>query len=139
MSREGAAWQPGADGAGPRSRRWEWISVGLALAAWVWAGASALGLPVLPAVRIGLYDLFGGAVLLGWAAGNAWVWSSTRWRVRRRVFFALFAGPPGLLSVISRLVPVGPGERGDLLAWLAVGVFATLFLVPVTLTRRRAS
>jgi hypothetical protein len=77
--------------------------------------------------------------LLGWAAGNAWVWSSLRRRARRRVFFALFAGPPGLLAVLSRLVAVGPGERGDLLAWLAVGVFATLFLVPVTLTRRRTS
>jgi hypothetical protein len=96
-----------------------------------------MGWPLLPTARFGLYDLFGSAALLGWAAGNLWSWLARRHGARRRSFFALFAGPPGLLLVLARLVSVGPGESGDLLAGLAVGVFVTLFLVPVTLTRRR--
>lgn len=119
--------------AGP-SRTLERILAGLFVVGWGWAGAIELS-GAWPGFSISLYQLFGAAATGGWLSGNVWLWRARRELATRATFFVLFAGPPGYLAVLARAVPVGPGESGDHLGLVATGVFAMLFLVPVTLGR----
>lgn len=103
--------------------------------AWLWSAAVELGYAAAPPLRLGLYDLFGFAAILGWSAGNLWCWWQRRGAARRRRFFLLSLGPPGMLALLARAVPLEVGQSGEYLALLASGVFVVLFLVPITFAR----
>lgn len=100
-------------------------------------GLAAAGAPLAGALPMTLYQLYGVAAATGWLAGNVYV---ARARglpraLRRRLLLIYFLGPPSLLYLLRTLAPAAQQAGAPLAFVWAFGVFAVLFLVPVTLRR----
>ncbi len=112
--------------------------LGLFLLTWTLALVSvAAGAPLAGALPMTLYQLYGVAAATGWLAGNVYV---ARARglpraLRRRLLLIYFLGPPSLLYLLRTLAPAAQQAGAPLAFVWAFGVFAVLFLVPVTLRR----
>ena len=112
------------------------LTAGFFLACWVvyllaWAGEGdhAGRLP------LALYPLYSAASALGWGAGMVYV-QLTRplpRRARRRTFLLSFFAPPGLLFLLWALTPTAAQQAAPLVPLYALGVFAILFAVPVSM------
>lgn len=84
---------------------------------------------------MGLYQFYGVAAFVGWLAGNVYV-HRTRGlprALRRRFLLIYLLGPPSLFYILRSLAPITSQAAVPLAPVYASGVFAILFLVPVTL------
>jgi hypothetical protein len=93
------------------------------------------GLPFAGVLPMGLYQFYGVAAFLGWLTGNVYV-HRTRGlpkAIRRRVLLVYLLGPPSLFYILGSMAPVASQAAVPLAPVYATGVFAILFLVPVTL------
>jgi hypothetical protein len=84
-----------------------------------------------------LYGLYSVAVAFGWLFGNIYV---RRRRglppaVRRRLLILYFMGPPGFLYLLRYMTPLEFQQAAPFVPLYAFGVFAILFLVPVTMLK----
>lgn len=115
-------------------RRLDLGVAGICLGAWLLAAAflfvpGLAGDGVLPAD-----GLFPFAAALGWLAGNLYVAGARRAEPLRRHLLSLYlGGPPGLVWLYGSWVERGERLIHPLAPLWALGVFAMLFLVPVTL------
>ena len=112
--------------------------LGLFLACWALGLAYSAGFLSPPGtLALSFYGLFTIAAALGWLAGNIYMARSRGiLRPARRTFFLLyFLGPPGLLYLLRLLAPLEQQAIAPLVPLYSFGVFATFFLVPVTLRR----
>ena len=115
-------------------KRFEAVVGGICLGAWLLA---ALFLFVqnsdfarYPPPR-GLFPL---AAATGWVAGNLYVVRSRLVPMGRRGLLSLYlGGPPGLLWLYWSMIPATVRLQSPLAPILALGVFAVLFGVPVSL------
>jgi hypothetical protein len=115
--------------------RLELYVLGFFIACWLAFFSLAIaGYPLAGLLPLGLYELYGVAVLAGWLIGNVFVYRSRDWsRAVRIRFLLIFLLSPGgvfyLLWSFSRdadraAVPFAP--------LYAFGVFAVFLLVPVS-------
>lgn len=115
----------------------------LSLAAWSLALGASLGLIHLAGrFTLGLYPYYALAVGLGWVLGNLYVWRARRvggMRTHKWLLVTYLVGPPGVLYLLRTLAVEQAQELAPLAPTWALGAYAVLFLVPVTLrpTRRR--
>ncbi len=93
------------------------------------------GSPLAGLLPLSLYQFYGVAAFLGWLSGNVYVHRSrdAPKPVRRRLWLVYFLGPPGLLYLLRSMAPVVYQAAVPLAPIYACGVFAVLFLVPLTL------
>jgi hypothetical protein len=119
-------------------KRHEPILLALFLVCWAIDLAVLLGLIELAGnLPLTLYGLYSVAVALGWLFGNLYVrrargLSAT---LRRRLLVLYFLGPPSLLNLLRSMTPLDFQKEAPLVPLYAFGVFAILFLVPVTLIK----
>lgn len=112
------------------------LTAGFFLACWIvyllaWAGVVSLA----GRLPLALYPLYSAASALGWGAGMIYV-QLTRRRPRahrRRPFLLAFFAPPGLLFLLWALAPTAAQQAAPLVPLYALGVFAILFAVPVSM------
>lgn len=117
-------------------RRLEIALLGAGLACWSLAllyGTGALAPPA--SLLLPPRGLFALAAALGFLCGNGYVARSRDLpRPARRVLLgAWFLPPPGLLFLLHALEPLAAQRALPIGGLLASGVFAVLFLVPVSL------
>ena len=111
------------------------------LLAW---GAALLGitgiLPLAGSFDLGLYEYYALAALLGWLAGNVFIYRSRAASGSARVGLGLvyLMGPPGLLYLVRALASLSVQVAAPMAAVYAWGVFLLLFLVPVSFRNRGA-
>ena len=114
--------------------------LGFFIACWlVFFGLAFAGYPQTGMLRLGLYELYGVAVLAGWLIGNVFVYRSRSWSkaVRIRFLLIFLLSPGGLFYLLwscgteRATVPFAP-------LW-AFAVFAVFFLVPVSFRRSFSS
>lgn len=122
--------------------RLEIALVGLFFACWVTAALGSLGLLGLAgALPLSLYPLYSIAAALGWISGNVFVMRSRAVprRLRRRVLWVYFLGPPGIVYLLRAMAPAQEQLAAPLVPIYSLGVYTALFLVPVVLQppRRR--
>jgi hypothetical protein len=115
-------------------RRLDLGVAGVCLGAWLLAAAFLF----VPGLRgdgaLPPNALFPFAAALGWLAGNLYVQGTRGVEALRRLLLALYlGGPPGLIWLYWAWVPIALRLQNPLAPLLALGVFAVLFLVPVTL------
>ena len=81
-----------------------------------------------------LYQFYGLAAFLGWLSGNVYVHRSrgAPETIRRRLWLIYFLGPPGVLYLLRSLAPIVYQAAVPLAPIYGCGVFAVLFLVPLT-------
>ncbi len=93
--------------------------------------------PLAGIFQLGLYHLYGVAAVLGWLAGNIYVYRSrgTPKVLRRRLLLIYLLGPPGLLYLLWSTAPLPAQQAAPLASVYSCVVFAILFLVPVTFAR----
>jgi hypothetical protein len=116
--------------------RLEIVLVGLFFACWAAAALGSLGLVGLAgALPLSLYPLYSIAAGLGWISGNVYVTRSRTVprRLRRRVLWVYFLGPPGIVYLLRAMAPAREQLTAPLVPVYALGVYAALFLVPVVL------
>ncbi|MDX1645332.1 MAG: hypothetical protein R3244_13340 [Thermoanaerobaculia bacterium] len=94
-------------------------------------------LPLAGALDLDLQVLFAAAAAVGWLSGNVYVQRSRGVaRVERgRLILIYLLGPPGALFLIRSLASVEHQAAAPLASVYAFGVYAVLFLVPVSLRR----
>ncbi len=112
--------------------------LGLFLVAWCLALLSvAAGLPLAGVAPLSLYQLYGIAAAAGWLGGNLYVQRARRLPgpIRRRVLLVYLLGPPSLVYLLRTMAPAAEQAAVPLAVVWSFGVFAILFLVPVTLRR----
>jgi hypothetical protein len=97
--------------------------------------AQLTGLPFAGSLPIGLYQFYGVAAFLGWLVGNVYVHRTRGFPkvLRRRFLLIYLLGPPAILYILSSMAPIASQAAVPLAPVYATGVFAILFLVPVTL------
>ena len=108
---------------------------------WVVAIVALLvGSPLAGLLPLSLYQFYGLAAFLGWLSGNMYAHRSrgAPRSVRRRFWLIYFLGPPGILYLLSSMAPITNQTAVPLAPIYGCGVFAILFLVPLTLRSRRA-
>jgi len=93
------------------------------------------GLPFAGSLPMGLYQFYGVAAFIGWLAGNVYVHRTKGLPrvLRRRIMLIYLLGPPGILYILGSMAPITSQAAVPLAPVYATGVFAILFLVPVTL------
>ena len=98
------------------------------------------GSPFAGLLPLSLYQFYGLAAFLGWLSGNVYVHRSrgAPKSVRRRIWLIYFLGPLGILYLLRSMAPVTTQAAVPLAPIYGCGVFAILFLVPLTLGSRRA-
>lgn len=112
----------------------------LGLLAWGGSLAGLLGgRPLAGLTAIGLYPLYAWAAALGWGVGNLYV-ARTQGAVKplRRVLLpAYLLAPPGLLFLLWSTAGVAAQHAVPMAPVYASGVFAVMFLVPLSFARSR--
>ena len=120
----------------------ELILLGIFFVCWLAALAAFGGLlPLAGLLDLGLYQYYGLAAFLGWLSGNVYLQRS-RWvpkPLRLRLMLIYLLGTPGLLYLVRALAPLTTQALAPMAPVYATGVFAILFLVPVTLRGSFAS
>ena len=93
------------------------------------------GLPFAGSLPMSLYQFYGVAAFVGWLAGNVYVHRTKGLpkALRRRFLLIYLLGPPGIFYILRSMAPISSQAAVPLAPVYATGVFAVLFLVPVTL------
>ena len=93
------------------------------------------GLPFAGSLPMSLYQFYGVAAFLGWLTGNIYVHRTKGLpkALRRRLLLIYLLGPPGIFYILRSMAPYASQAAIPLAPVYATGVFAILFLVPVTL------
>lgn len=110
--------------------------LGFFFVCWLAALASFVGLlPIAGLLDLGLYQYYGLAAFLGWLSGNVYLHRAQRVPkpLKRRLMLVYLLGTPGFLYLVRALAPITTQALAPLAPLYASGVFAVLFLVPVTL------
>ena len=112
--------------------------VALGLSAWCAVLVALLtGRALAGRSPIGLYPLYGTALVLGWGLGNLYV-ARTRAAptlIKRILLPAYLLAPPGFLFLLWATANENLQVGAPLAPIYASGIFAVLFLVPVTFAR----
>jgi hypothetical protein len=92
-------------------------------------------LPLTGLLDLTLYQYYGVAAFLGWLCGNVYVQRSRRLppAIRRRLVLVYLLGPPALLYLVRAMESLAAQAAAPLAPVYATGVFAVLFMVPVSL------
>ena len=110
-------------------------------AAWLLVFVTGIGwVSLTGTLHLGLYPLYSIAAALGWVAGNVFVFRARAGlepRLRRRLLFNYYIGPPSLLFLIRALAPVAIQQAAPLVPIYSFGVYSLFFLIPVTLRSTR--
>lgn len=121
--------------------RTETVLGGFFLAAWIVAGVYVAGWLAPPGLALSFYGLFSFAAAFGWVIGNLLVlrlralgWPTGRRRSGLVALYLLL--PAGLVALLRAMAPTDLRRAAPLAGVFALGVYAILFLVPVTLRRR---
>jgi hypothetical protein len=115
-------------------RRLDLGVAGVCLGAWLLAAAFLFVPGLGGGGALPPRGLFPFAATLGWLAGNLYVEGTRRAPALRRFLLPLYlGGPPGLVWLYWSWVARGERLLNPLAPVWALGVFAVLFLVPVTL------
>lgn len=120
----------------------ELVLLGIFFVCWLAALAAFGGLlPLAGLLDLGLYQYYGLAAFLGWLSGNVYLHRSRRVPkpLRLRLMLIYLLGTPGLLYLVRALAPLTTQALAPMAPVYATGVFAILFLVPVTLRGSFAS
>jgi hypothetical protein len=114
----------------------ELVLLGVFFVCWLAALAAFGGLlPLAGLLDLGLYQFYGLAAFLGWLAGNVYLHRARQVPkpLKRRLMLIYLLGTPGFLYLVRALAPLTTQAIAPLAPLYASGVFAILFLVPVTL------
>ena len=110
----------------------------LGLGAWLVSLIALLaGRGLAGLTRIGLYPLYGSALVLGWGLGNLYV-ARTRGEIKalKRLLLPVYLlTPPGILFLMWATASMTLQVGIPLAPVYACGIFGILFLVPVTFAR----
>ncbi len=135
-----------------RSSRLESLELGLLaffLAIWLLAILAGLGfLPLAGTLHLDLYRLYSIAAVLGWVAGNIYVFRtqnfpsaaperSGRQRVRKRLLLSYLIQPQSCVYFLRTLAPFEAQQAAPMVPIYAFGVYGLFFLVPLTLRATR--
>ena len=95
------------------------------------------GYPLAGFLPLGLYGLYGVAVLAGWLIGNVFVFRSRGWTrvARMRFLLILLLSPGGLFYLLWSLGRDSDRTAVPFAPLYAFAVFAVFFLVPVSFRR----
>jgi hypothetical protein len=108
------------------------------LVCWIAFFSLALsGYPLAGLLPLGLYELYGAALLAGWLIGNVFVYRSRGWTrtARMRFLLILLLSPGGLFYLLWGLGTDADRTAVPFAPLYAFGVFAVFFLVPVSFRR----
>lgn len=109
---------------------------GIFFVCWLAALASFVGLlPIAGLLDLGLYQYYGLAAFLGWLTGNVYLQRARQFPrpLRRRLILMYLLGTPGSLYLVRAMAPLATQAIAPMAPLYASGVFAILFLVPVSL------
>ncbi|MEM7582976.1 MAG: hypothetical protein AAF560_06325 [Acidobacteriota bacterium] len=110
-------------------------------AAWLLAILIGIGLvPLAGTLDLDLYRLYSIAAVLGWVAGNIYVFrsqavSEARWR--KVLLWTYLIGPPSFVYIIRSLAREAVQQAAPLVPIYSFAIYALFFLVPVTLRATR--
>ena len=110
--------------------------LGIFVACWAVAlVVQVAGLPFAGSLPMNLYQFYGVAAFAGWLAGNVYVHRTRDLpkAIRRRLLLVYLLGPPSLFYILRSMALITSQTAVPLAPVYATGVFAILFLVPVTL------
>lgn len=116
--------------------RFETTLAALTLVCWSVGLLGYLGLlPIAVGIDLDLQAFFAVAAALGWVAGNVYVQRSRRLAraLRGRLLMTYLLGPPGSLFLLRAMASPDVQAAAPLASLYALGVYAVLFLVPVSL------
>jgi hypothetical protein len=99
--------------------------------------SAAFDHPFAGVVPLGLYELYGTAVLVGWIVGNVFVHRSRGWSgsVRTRLLLVFLLSPGGLFYLLWSLSSDGHRAAVPFAPLYAFGMSALFLLVPVSFRR----
>lgn len=118
-----------------RSLRFELGLLVFCFLCWVATLVTALAdRPFAGTVEIGLYGLYGSALVLGWLGGNVYnLRTRDLPRLGRRWMMTLYVlGPPGVFFLAWALTPLDSQQAVPLAPAWAYGVYVIFFMVPVS-------
>lgn len=116
--------------------RFETTLVACSFFCWLIGLLAFLGfVPLAGSLDLELRVLFAAAAAVGWVAGNVYVQRSRRISksLRGRLVLIYLLGPPGILFLIRSMASPEVQAAAPLASLYALGVYAILFLVPVSL------
>ena len=117
-------------------------------AAWLWVFVIYMGwTPLSGVLDMDLYRLYSVAAVLGWVAGNVYMFRVARLPkpgpFRKRLLLVYWLGPVSLIFLLRSLAPIESQAAAPFVPLYAACVQSLFFLVPVTLkitrTPRRGS
>ncbi len=110
-------------------------------AAWLLAILAGLGLvPLAGLFALDLYRLYSVAAVLGWVAGNIYVYRTQTFAEdgwRRRLLLSYLIGPPSFVYLLRALAPHSVQDAAPFVPLYSFAVYGLFFLVPVTLRATR--
>ncbi len=110
-------------------------------AAWLLAILAGVGLvPLAGTLALDLYRLYSIAAVLGWVAGNIYVFRSRavpQHPFRRRLLLSYLIGPPSFVYLLRALAPQAVQQAAPFVPLYSFAVYALFFLVPLTLRATR--
>jgi len=111
------------------------------LATWIVAGVYRAGWVGAPGLRWDFYGQFAFAACWGWLVGNLYVLRlrtiPAENRTKRRLFLPLYlVVPAGVVALVRSMEVEELRVAAPLVGWLALGIHALFFFVPVSLRRR---
>ena len=121
--------------------RLELVLLALFSTAWLFAILAGIGLlPLAGTFDLDLYRLYSVAAVLGWVAGNIYVFRSqiyTKHRNRKRLLLNYLVGPPSFVYILRAMARQAVQQAAPLVPIYSFAVYALFFLVPVTLRATR--
>ena len=135
-----------------RSSRLESLELGLLaffLAVWLLAILAGLGfLPLAGMLHLDLYRLYSIAAVLGWVAGNIYVFRTQNLtgtaagqpderRFPKRLLLSYLIQPQSCVYFLRMLAPIEAQQAAPMVPIYAFGVYGLFFLVPLTLRATR--
>ncbi len=121
--------------------RFEQLLLAVFSAAWLLAILIGMGLvPLAGTLDLDLYRLYSVAAVLGWVAGNIYVFRTQtlpKDRSRKRLLWTYLIGPPSFVYIIRSLARQVVQQAAPLVPIYAFAIYALFFLVPVTLRATR--
>jgi hypothetical protein len=117
-------------------KRFELVLLALFLACWLVYLLAAFRI-VAPegTLDLGFYPYYSIAMVLGWAAGNLYVYRGRDLELasRRRLLAGYFLGPLGLIFLLKAMMPLAFQRMAPLVGVYAFGVFSIFFGVATRL------
>ena len=109
-------------------------------AAWLLAILAGIGLvPLAGTLTLDLYRLYSIAAVLGWVAGNIYVFRSraAHDHFRRRLLLSYLIGPPSFVYLLRALASTTAQQAAPFVPLYSFVVYSLFFLVPLTLRATR--